>query len=519
MNILKVNKKALIFLFGGIGALIFISFKSGIPVQEPWKAPDSADTIKSPFPFTPQVIREGEKLYTMLCVSCHGASGLGDGQPGRYKIPPANFHSKQVTDQKDGALFWKLTHGKGNMPAYGVAFNEEKRWQLVAYIRQFAKQDLNATVSKPVLPLKNYRFDKNLSNRYFPIPAKVSNVYSSEEQLFMVDTVVKDLVRPWSIVFMLDNSVLIAERSGKLLKVKDGKVQANPIGGNVPTSLRDVKLHPDFEKNRLIYFSYFIEPTTPGTGYTALMRGKLIGDKLTEEKMIYKAGPFKRNGDWFGSKIGFDDKGFLYFTVGIHTADRMNSQNLSAPDGKTMRLNDDGSIPKDNPFINTPGALPEIYSYGHRMHQGFRRDPKTGRIFFVEFGELAGDELNILKRGANYGWPLATFSLEYNGSIISESPYREGTEPPIHHYAIAPSDLDFVYGTRYPAWNGNIFIGGLATKKLYRLVMKDDKSVHDEAMLHNLGRIRDVKYGPDQFLYVLTEDTGILVRLIPLSKI
>jgi len=245
----------------------------------------------------------------------------------------------------------------------------------------------------------------------------------------------------------------------------------------------------------------------------------LIGDKLVEEKMIYKAGPFKRNGDWFGSKIGFDDKGFLYFTVGIHTADRMNSQNLTAPDGKTMRLHDDGSIPKDNPFVNTPGALPEIYSYGHRMHQGFRRDPKTGRFFFVEFGELAGDELNILKPGANYGWPLATFSLEYNGSIISESPYREGTEPPIHHYAIAPSDLDFVYGTRYPKWDGNIFIGGLATKKLYRVVMKDDKSVHDEAMLHNLGRIRDVKYGPDQFLYALTEDTGILVRLVPLNKI
>jgi mono/diheme cytochrome c family protein len=131
MNILTMNKKTLIVLFGGIGTLIFISFKSNFPVQEPWKAPESADTIKSPFPFTPQVIREGEKLYTMLCVSCHGTTGLGDGQPGRYKIPPANFHSKQVTDQKDGALFWKLTHGKGNMPAYGVAFNEEKRWQLL----------------------------------------------------------------------------------------------------------------------------------------------------------------------------------------------------------------------------------------------------------------------------------------------------------------------------------------------------------------------------------------------------
>jgi aldose sugar dehydrogenase len=513
-----MNKKAFIILLGSVGTLLFISFKANFPLQEPWKAPDSADTIKSPFPFTPQVIREGEKLYNTLCVSCHGTNGLGDGQPGRYKIQPANFHNKQVTDQKDGAIFWKLSNGKGNMPGYGLALSEEKRWQLIAYVRQFAKQDLSATVSRPVLPLKNYSIEKNASGRYFPLPTKVTNVYNSEDQLFMVDTVAKNLVRPWSIVFMPDNSVLIAERSGKLLRVRDGKIQADPISGNVPTSLRDVKLHPEFEKNKLIYFSYYIEPTTPGTGYTALMRGKLIGDKFVEEKMLYKAGPFKRNGDWFGSKIGFDNQGYLYFTVGIHS-DRMNSQSLSAYDGKTMRFHDDGSIPKDNPFLNTPGALPEIYSYGHRMHQGFRRDPKTGRIFFVEFGELAGDELNILKPGANYGWPLATHSLEYNGSLISESPFKEGTEPPIHHYAVAPSDLDFVYGTSYPKWDGNIFIGGLATKKLYRVVMKDDKFVHDEAMLHNLGRIRDVKYGPDQLLYVMTEDTGILVRLVPLNKI
>ena len=513
-----MQKKILFALFLGLGTLVFFSFRSITILQEPWKAPDHADTIKSPFPFTPQVVREGEKLYNTLCVSCHGGTGLGDGHPGRYKIEPANFHSKRVIEQKDGALFWKLSNGKGNMPGYGAALSEEKRWQLIAYVRQFSKQDLKAITSKPVLPVKNYRFSKNLSTRYFPLPSKVSNVYSSEDQLFMVDTVVKDLVRPWSIVFLPDNSMLIAERSGKLLKVKEGKVQKTPIAGNIPTSLRDVKLHPNFEKNRLIYLSYFIEPTTPGTGYTALMRGKLIDDKFVEEKILYKAGPFVRNGDWFGSKIEFDEKGFLYFTVGIHS-DRMNSQKLSAPDGKTMRFNDDGSIPTDNPFFNTPGALPEIYTYGNRMHQGFRRDPKTGRLFFVEFGELAGDELNILKPGLNYGWPLATYSLEYNGSIISESPFKEGMEPPIHHYAIAPSDFDFVYGSKYPAWNGNIFIGGLATKKLYRLVMKDDKFVHDEDLLHNLGRIRDVKYGPDQFLYAMTEDTGIIVRLIPLDKI
>ncbi len=505
------------FLILVIGTLVLISFKSGYKQQEPWKAPASADTIKSPFPFSPQVIREGEKLYNLLCVNCHGQNGLGDGQPGRYKIEPANFHKKVVTDQTDGAMFWKLSTGKGIMPAYGAALTEEKRWQLIAYIRQFAKQNLN--LSSKTLPLKNYRFDKSIPSPYFPLPQRITNAMASEELALMVDTVAKGLKRPWSMVFLPDHTLLIAERSGKILRFKDG-IQIDTLSGNIPSSLRDIKIHPDFKNNKLVYLSYFIEPvkSTGSGGFTALMRARLQGNKLLEEQMIYKAGPFKNNGDWFGSKIGFDNKGYLFFSVGIHS-DRKNAQNLSAYDGKTMRLNPDGSIPKDNPFVNTPGALPEIYSYGHRMHQGMRRDPKTGRMMVVEFGELGGDELNILKPGANYGWPIATYSLEYNGAIISESPLKEGIEPPIHHYAIAPSDFDFVYGKRYPGWDGNIFIGGLATKKLYRLVMKNDTFLHDESLLHNLGRIREVVFAPDEFLYAMTEDTGILVRLIPLQKL
>ena len=510
-----MNNRTFAFLILGIGSLISISFQSGFNQQEPWKAPVSADTIKSPFSFNPQVIREGEKLYNMLCVTCHGQNGLGDGQPGRYKIEPANFHSKAVSDQKDGAIFWKLTNGRGIMPAYGAALSEEKRWQLIAYVRQFAKQNLN--VASRALPLNNYRIDKTVSSPYFPLPQKVTNAIASEELALMVDTVAKGLKRAWSMAFLPDQSLLITERSGKILRFKNG-IQIDTLSGKIPASLRDIKLHPDFKKNGLIYLSYFIEPVkASGTGgYTALLRAKLQGNKLVDEKTIYKAGPFKNSGDWFGSKIGFDNKGFLFFSVGIHS-DRKNAQNLSAYDGKTMRLYPDGSIPKDNPFVNTPGALPEIYSYGHRMHQGMRRDPKTGRMMVVEFGELGGDELNILKPGANYGWPIATYSLEYSGAIISESPFKEGVEPPVHHYAIAPSDFDFVYGNRYPGWDGNIFIGGLATKKLYRLVMKNDTFVHDEALLHNLGRIREVVFGPDQFLYAMTEDTGLLVRLIPLQ--
>ncbi|MEO8962006.1 MAG: PQQ-dependent sugar dehydrogenase, partial [Ginsengibacter sp.] len=186
---------------------------------------------------------------------------------------------------------------------------------------------------------------------------------------------------------------------------------------------------------------------------------------------------------------------------------------------KIMRFKEDGSIPPDNPFIDTPDALPEIYSYGHRVQEGLVCDPRSGKMYSTEFGELGGDELNLIRSGLNYGWPLATYSLEYNGSIISKSPFMKGMEPPIYHYAVAPSDLTFVYGDTYPRWNGNVFIGALASKMLYRIVMKNDTVIHDETLLKGIGRVRDVKYAPDKCLYIMTEDTGIIVRLISVSKL
>lgn len=513
-----MNKKLSVSIIASVAAMLFLSFSTTVILQEPWKAPAGADTLKSPFPPSPPVIREGENLFNTYCVSCHGKTGFGDGAPGKFKIEPANFHSQQVTEQSDGALFWKMTTGRGMMPAYGAALSEEKRWQLVAYLRQFPRQT-STSVKAPSLPVADYRIDAKAGRQYFPLPDRVRNVVNSDCQLFMVDTVVTGLKRPWSMVFLPDQTALIAERGGKLLLVKDGRLQSTPVGGNVPMNLRDVKLHPKFQQNKLVYISYYLDPVKPdGRGYTILMRAKLVGDKLVDEKILYKAGPFKGNGEWFGSKIAFDKKGYVFFTVGIR-GERKNAQDLSVPDGKTMRLKDDGSIPSDNPFVNTPGALPEIYSYGHRMHEGLALDPKTGNILSTEFGELGGDELNIIKRGANYGWPLVSHSLEYNGSIISKSPFKEGIEPSIHHFAIAPSDLEFVYGNTYPCWDGNVFIGGLPNKLLYRVAMKNNVVTHEERLLETIGRVRDVKYAPDQLLYVMTEDTGIIVRLIPLKKI
>ncbi|SKB52735.1 PQQ-dependent sugar dehydrogenase [Daejeonella lutea] len=516
-----MNKKVLALLICGFGAMFFASFKTFNVVQEPWKAPIEADTIKSPFTFSPEVIREGEKLFTAYCVSCHGKTGLGDGSPGKFKIEPANFHSKRVVDQTDGALFWKLSNGRGiSMPSYKAVFSEEKRWQLIAYIRQFAKQPVAAPTSSTSVIIKdvtNYKFDAGTPGNYFPLPSKVANVTRSETQTFMVDTVVKGLTRPWSMAFLPGNRVLIAQRDGKLMQVKGGQLQSAPIGGNVPKGLRDIKLHPDFSANKLIYLSYYIDPVRPEPGYSVLMRARLEGDKLVDEKILYKAGPFRGNGEWYGSKIALDKQGYLYFTVPIK-ADRKTAQDLSLPDGKTMRFKDDGSIPADNPFLKTPNALPEIYTFGHRVHEGLAVDAKSGKIYSTEFGELGGDEINMIKRGANYGWPVVSHSLEYNGAVISKSPIQEGIEAPLHHFAIAPSDIEFLYSTRYPRWNGNIFTGALAAKMLQRSVVKNNGVIHDERLLENIGRVRDVKVGPDKFLYVMTEDSGIIVRLIPVKR-
>lgn len=525
-----MNKKKvlLIVLLIVISGALFIVIRSNRNVAsgkqvnaesvKRWTAPSSADNLKNPLPYSPPVLREGENLYKAYCVSCHGKTGLGDGSPGKFKIEPANFHSKTVSRQTDGALFWKMTEGRGIMPAFKAALSEEQRWQLVAFIRQFSLRDSTTTSSaKVTLPLANYRLDDHISSAYFALPEKLNNIVSSESQLFSIDTVVTGLNRPWSMVFLPDKSVLITERSGHLLLAKNGQTQNSEITGNIPKGLRDIKLDPEFKRNKLIYFSYYIDPIKPDGGYTVLMRARFEGNKVVDEHILYKAGPFKLDGEWYGSKIAFDRKGYLFFTVGIR-GKRKNAQDISNPEGKTMRFKPDGSIPPDNPFVHKSGALPEIYSYGHRMHEGLACDPKSGKMYSTELGELGGDELNIIKSGLNYGWPLVTYSLEYNGSIISKSPFMKGMEPPIYHYAIAPSDLTFVYGKTYPHWNGNIFIGGLASKMLYRIVNKNDVITDEESLLEGIGRVRDVKYGPDGYLYVMTEDTGIIVRLLPVKE-
>lgn len=343
-----------------------------------------------------------------------------------------------------------------------------------------------------------------------------AEIIHSEAESFVVDTVTANLERPWGMTFLPDESILITERDQRVLIIRDGQ-PPEPIDGNLPQELRDIELHPQFEENGWVYISsYNDQPENART--SVLMRARLDDDALVDVEVLYTAGPFRWGSGWTGSRIVFDSENYLYYPVGVRD-DIYTPQDKSNASGKIMRLHDDGSIPSDNPFVDEPDALPEIYTYGHREHQGLAFHPVTEELWGNEHGAFGGDELNIIKPGLNYGWPWASYSLDYDGTPVTEETdtLREGMEPPVHHWtpSISPSGLTFVVGDTYPGWNGNAFSGSLSQRMLNRSVIEDNLVVHDEKLLSDVGRVRTVKIGPDGYLYLITEDTGLLLRLLP----
>ena len=499
-----------------------------------WHAPSWADTTLRPFPLSKAAIAEGKGLYATYCAACHGKEGNGKGAPGlTFEVQPANFRDRETMRQKDGSLFWKITKGHGAMPGFGTSLNETQRWKIVAYLREFTK-DKNGKLPPAFehsLPVAGFAINKAMTSNYFPVPVKVKNVVGSKTMSFMVDTVVRGMTLPWSMAFLPDSqTVLIPQRSGEILIIKNGKKQNKSLSGDIPTSLRDIELHPDFEKNHLVYLSYYIEPIKNKDtakrvgGFAVIMRGTLEGDALKDTQVLYKVGPFREDGFWYGNMLAFDKENHLYITIGQRTMGKLHrwntAQDKTVISGKTIRLNDDGSIPKDNPFVDSAGVLPEIYTLGHRQPEGLVYDKHTGKLWENEHGENGGCELNLIGAGKNYGWPKTTFSINYDGTIITTDTVLPGMELPARYWrpALAPAGMDFVYGDHYPGWNGNLVIGSLVQKKIIRTIMDGDKAIGDESMIQGIGRVRDVVFAPDGFLYVLTEDTGLLVRLLPVKK-
>jgi glucose/arabinose dehydrogenase len=348
----------------------------------------------------------------------------------------------------------------------------------------------------------------------------------SKQATFNVELVLDGLNSPWSVAFLPGGDMLITERPGRLLLVSGGKLEPEPVGG-VPEvyaqgqgGLLDVALDPAFAENGLVYLSYAGVDDDGGSG-TRVARGRLAEGDLADVEVIFRSNTTSSSGVHWGSRLAFDPEGYLYVSVG-ERGNGDNAQDLARHAGSIVRIEPDGGVPDDNPFIGRDDALPEIYSYGHRNPQGMAVHPGTGRIWTQEHGPRGGDEVNLIEPGVNYGWPVISWGIDYSGQPVGDGlREQEGMAQPVYYWdpSIAPSGMTFYQGDAFPEWQGDLFVGALKFQLIARLEMDGDKVVAEERLLDGrLGRIRDVETGPDGLLYILTDDPdGGLYRLLPAS--
>lgn len=480
-------------------------------------------------------------LFATSCAPCHGTDLAG----GRA---PTLFSERLLASNDDDSLVAKIRDGVPNtaMVPFKGTLDEQQIWQLVAYVRTHA-----ATLKdKPVF-----------------VPDPNNQIITSERQTFRIEVVAPGLETPWGLAFLPDGRLLVTERPGRLRIIEKGKLLPEPVQGTPKvwerqdSGMLDVAIHPQYARNGWIYLAYTevvpgyvapppAPPAAPadpavatgargrGRGgppsppsMTVFVRGKIDkGNGWVDEQVIYRAPAdlYTPSGSHYGTRFLFDRTGHVFYSLG-ERGDMTNAQDLSKPLGKIHRVNDDGSIPKDNPFVNTPNALPSIWTYGHRNPQGLSWDP-AGQLWESEHGPNGGDEINIIEKGKNYGWGVISMGLQ-NG--ITERSH-EGMEQPIVYYTptIAPSGIGFYTGSKYPAWKNNLFVAALAGQQLRRLEISGRKVIHQEVVFEQFGRVRTVTTGPDGLLYVLLQNPtgsgtglglaastpGMVIRLVPASQ-
>jgi glucose/arabinose dehydrogenase len=353
-----------------------------------------------------------------------------------------------------------------------------------------------------------------------PLDSEADNSILVDESNYEMELIFEDENIIWSIEFFEDNSILAAVKSGSLFHYINGeKIE---IGGLPEIYLRgqgglmDIVLHPDFKENNWLYFSYASEDTGEKGGNTTISRAKLINNNLVDLEVLYKASPNTRKGQHFGGRLTFDNENYLYFSVGDRGNRDVYPQDINLDGGKIYRINDDGSIPSDNPFFNNPNAKKAIYSYGHRNPQGMFKHPITGKIWTNEHGPRGGDEINIIKKGKNYGWPKITYGINYSGTTITKNKSLPKMEQPLYYWlpSIAPSSFEYISSDIYPNWKGSLLAGALVFKYIERIGLKNDKVVYRSKIAENLGRPRDIKQGPDGFVYVSIEGKGVY-KILP----
>jgi glucose/arabinose dehydrogenase len=346
-------------------------------------------------------------------------------------------------------------------------------------------------------------------------------IETPEQIDYSFEVVVDGIDIPWGMAFINFEEMLVTEKSGILYHVKNGK--KTEITGLPPIYVRgqggllDVALHPNFSENNTLYMT--LSANTEGDeegGNTSLYSATLTGSELSNVTLLYKATPNSKKGQHWGSRIVFDQEGHVFFGIGDRGNREVNPQDLSKDGGKIYRLNLDGSIPEDNPFVNEPGAKKAIFSYGHRNPQGMTIHPQTGDLWENEHGPQGGDEINIIKSGVNYGWPEITYGINYSGTPITDKTSDPNMAQPFYYWvpSIAPSGMAFSTSGIYKDWEGDLFVGSLRFEYLERIVIEKNQVVKREKVLEKIGRVRNVVEGPDGYLYLGVEGKGIL-KIVP----
>lgn len=353
-------------------------------------------------------------------------------------------------------------------------------------------------------------------------PVQADEIINAGTEKIRINVLTDQLNAPWSMAFLPDGRMLITEKNGQLRMIENGKLLPQAIAGAPKVidsgqgGLLDVALHPQYAQNGWLYLSYSARGAD-GVG-TEVMRAKLQGMRLTASEIVFSQTPKISGGNHFGSRIVFDREGYMYITMGDR-GDKERAQRLEQHIGKVVRLHDDGRVPADNPFVGKSPAQPEIFSLGHRNVQGAAAHPASGKIWTHEHGPQGGDEINILAPATNYGWPVITYGVNYFiGTKIGEGTHKAGMAQPLYNWvpSIAPSGMVFYTGDAYPGWKNSLFIGALKFQMLVRLTLDGDKVVKEERLLQGIGRVRDVRQGPDGLLYLLADNK--LLQLQPASQ-
>ncbi len=444
--------------------------------------------IKISFKDDPKIV----KIFTQNCSSCHGE-----------KIE-AFVDRKWKNGNSKAEIIKSITNGyvDASMPA----------WKNIISDKDIDK--LATLITQKLANVDQYKFED----------VKKTNTFTSGKMKLTLDTVATGFDSPWGLTQLPDGTLLITDRAGKLYSVNQNKVKTEIK--NIPVAyvkgqggLLDIEIHPDYSKNGWVYISYSKSKEEDGKTLTttAIVRGKIVGNEFVNQQELFEAFPYTKTTHHYGSRIVFDGKGYMYFTVGERGMHFEYAQSTEADLGKIHRLYDDGRIPEDNPFYNKAPNRPSIYTYGNRNPQGLTQNPTTGQIWEHEHGPRGGDEINIVKSGVNYGWPVISYGINYDGKPITNISKKEGMAEPELYYvpSIAPSGMAFVTGDKYPGWKGSLLLGSLRFNYLDRCILTNGKISSQQKELINIGRMRNVKMGSDGYIYIGVERPGMVFRLIP----